>query len=522
LLVLLDQAPTEIYRDAAVVSDSLIASDVGAEIMKRGGNAFDAAAATGLALAVTYPAAGNLGGGGFMVARLESGETVSLDFREVAPLLANRDMYLGKDGEPTQDSVVGYRAVGVPGSPAGLFELHKKYGKLKWTSVVEPAIRLAERGFTVHRSLHRGIQSERALLAKFPASSSQFLPKGSPPAWGSTLKQPDLGKTLRRLQARGADGFYRGETANLLVSAMKSNGGLIRHEDLVQYRPQWRKALIGRFRGYEIATMPPPSSGGIALLQMLGMLEKDDLSSGPGSVNVVHLQLEAMKRAFADRAIHLGDPDFHQVPIAGLLSEATIQAHRNGILRDRATPSDQITSFIPEINEGENTTHFSIVDAAGNAVAITTTLNTSFGSGVVAPGTGFLLNNEMDDFAAKVGRPNSYGLLQGEGNAIVPKKRPLSSMTPTIVSRNGRTILVLGSPGGPTIINTVFQTILNVLVHRQDVGTAVAWPRLHHQWQPDAVRWEPFSLTGDAKERLTTMGHKFESSPRSMGSCHAI
>lgn len=507
------------YVYEAVVSDSAIASQVGADILAKGGTAVDAAVAVGFALAVTHPAAGNIGGGGFMIVRRRSGETVALDFREVAPLAATKDMYIGADGKVTKDSLVGYRAAGVPGTVAGLAEAHRRYGKLRWQELVEPAVRLAYRGFKLPRGLAESLRESAEMFRPFPAAYAQFCRNGNFYTTGDTFRQPALGKTLERIRDHGAKDFYEGETAQLIVKDMAAKGGHITTADLKDYRVVARTPLVGKYRGYEVITMPPPSSGGIALLQMLGIVEGDDLGKlGWNSSATLHLTVEAMKRAFADRAEHLGDSDFVSVPVAQLLAPDYISRLRKRIT-DRALPAKEVK---PWGKESEQTTHYSIIDIDGNAVSTTYTLNGSYGAGAVVEGAGFLLNNEMDDFSAQPGTPNLFGLIQGEKNSIQAGKRPLSSMTPTILVKDGKVAMVLGSPGGPTIINTVFQTIMNVVDHGMNIQRAVAAPRFHHQWMPDAIRWEPYGLGDDLRKVMEAKGHVFETQARTMGSCHAI
>lgn len=507
------------YAKEAVVSDSAIASRVGADILAKGGTAVDAAVAVGFALAVTLPAAGNIGGGGFMIVRLANDESVALDFREVAPLAATKTMYIGADGKVTKDSLVGYRAAGVPGTVAGLAEAHRRYGKLRWQEVVEPAVRLANRGFKMPLGLAESLRESADQFRSFPAAYAQFCRNGRFYVEGETFRQPVLGRTLERIRDLGAKDFYEGETSKLLVKDMAAKGGLITADDLRQYRVVARKPLVGKYRGYEVLTMPPPSSGGIALLQMLGMVEGDDLKSlGWNSSESLHLVVESMKRAFADRAEHLGDPDFVAVPMTALLAPDYISRLRKSIT-DRALSAKDVK---PWGKEREQTTHYSVVDLDGNAVSTTYTLNGSYGAGAVVEGAGFLLNNEMDDFAAQPGTPNLFGLIQGEKNSIQPGKRPLSSMTPTILVKDGKLAMVLGSPGGPTIINTVFQTIMNVVDHGMNIQRAVSSPRFHHQWMPDAIRWEPYGLGADLRKAMEAKGHVFEPQARTMGSCHAI
>lgn len=510
--------PQRYFYDA-VVSDSAIASQVGADILAKGGTAVDAAVAVGFALAVTHPAAGNIGGGGFMIVRRRSGETVALDFREIAPLSASKTMYIGPDGKLTRDSLVGYRAAGVPGTVAGMAEAHRRFGKLRWRDLVEPAVQLANRGFKMPRGLAESLRDSADVFRPFPVAYAQFCRSGRFYAAGENFTQPDLGRTLERIRDHGAKDFYEGETAGLIVKDMVAKGGQITAADLKGYRVVARAPLVGKYRGYDVITMPPPSSGGIALLQMLGMVEGDDLGTlGWNSSGTLHLMVESMKRAFADRAEHLGDTDFVSVPVTQLLAPDYISRLRKSIT-DRALPAKEVK---PWGKESEQTTHYSIIDIDGNAVSTTYTLNGSFGAGAVVEGAGFLLNNEMDDFAAQPGTPNLFGLIQGEKNSIQPRKRPLSSMTPTILTKDGKLAMVLGSPGGPTIINTVFQTLINVVDHGMNIQRAVASPRFHHQWMPDAIRWEPYGLGADLRKAMEAKGHVFEERARTMGSCHAI
>lgn len=500
------------FPNGAVVSDSLIASEVGASVLRKGGNAVDAAVATGFAMAVTFPAAGNLGGGGFMLVRMADGQTVAIDYREVAPRRATKDMY-----KNPSDSLNGYLASGVPGTPMGMWDAHQKFGKLPWKDLVEPAIRLARDGF----AMSHGLASE--LKAFKPSNTGKsfsdiFVLKEFQA--GEVLRQRNLAKTLERIKTQGAKGFYEGETASLIEQAMRKNGGLIDAQDLKNYKAVMRKPLEGSYRGYQVFTMPPPSSGGIALLQMLTMLKDDSLpTSGFQSSATLHLLTEVMKRAFADRSIHLGDPDFIPVPTARLLDPEYLKNLRAGIT-ERATPSAEIKGMNPTAG-GMHTTHYSVVDREGNAVANTYTLNTGYGSKVIIPGTGVLMNNEMDDFTTQPGKPNVFGLIQSEKNVVEPGKRPLSSMTPTILVRDGKVAFVMGSPGGPTIINTVFQTIVNVADYGMNIQVAVTAPRFHHQWLPDEIKWEPYGLPRDVKQALEARGHKLSAGSR-MGSCHCI
>lgn len=506
-----------------VSSDNEEASRIGMEVLRNGGNAVDAAVAVALALAVTHPAAGNLGGGGFLLVRMHDGRTVAIDYREVAPLAASRKMYLNAKGDLLPDeSLVGYRAVGVPGTVAGLALALEKYGTRKWSDLVEPARALAQRGFVLSKALSNDLRRAEN-LSKFAESRHIFQRDGKFYPEGSLFRQPDMAQTLQRLQANGPREFYEGETAKRIVADMKANGGLLTLEDLQRYRPVLREPLRGTYRGYDILTMPPPSSGGVALLEMLNILETYDLRAlGKDSASRTHLLIEAMRRAFADRAEFLGDPDFVRVPTASLISKAYAATRRKTINLHKATPSANIGHGKPAGHESTQTTHFSIVDAEGNAVSNTYTLNMGFGSGVTAKGTGVLLNNEMDDFAAKPGSPNGFGLIQGESNAIAPRKRPLSSMTPTIVTRDGRLFCVVGSPGGPTIINTVLQILLHLIDDDMDIRQAILAPRLHHQWQPDQIVYERNGLTPEVVQALKTLGHRFAKRPVSLGVAHGI
>jgi gamma-glutamyltranspeptidase/glutathione hydrolase len=513
-------------RHGMVASTSEIASRVGAQIMKKGGNAVDAAVAVALALAVTWPSAGNLGGGGFMLIRTAGGSAEAIDYRERAPEAATREMYLDAKGNLIRGaSTEGYRAVGVPGTVAGLALAHKRHGHLPWADLVEPAERLARDGFTANyffvRTLRGRTSSER--LSKFPESRRIFLGDGKPVAEGERFTQPELARTLSRIRIHGADGFYRGETARLLVDDMKSHGGLITVKDLEDYQPTVRKPLYGAYRGYDIITMPPPSSGGIALLEMLNMLETRDLkSAGHNSAAAIHLLTEAMRRAFADRASYLGDADFVKVPVAGLTDRSYALSRFSDFEPAHASSSKTVGAGKPPGYESAETTHFTIVDDQGNVVTNTYTLNDTFGSGVTVKGAGFLLNDEMDDFTSKPGLPNDYQLIQGEANAIAPHKRPLSSMTPTIVLRDGKLFFAIGSPGGPTIINTVLQVVVNVIDYGMDIQQAVDEPRVHHQWLPDEIFWEDFGLSRDTREALETMGHVFREKAGNLGDAQGI
>ncbi len=488
-----------------VVSSEPLASDAGLEILRAGGNAVDAAVATSFALAVTYPFAGNLGGGGFMLIRQANGESIVVDYREEAPGAASRNMYLDAQGNLTPHaSTVGALAAGVPGTVAGLALAEQKYGKLGLARVLAPAIRLASRGFPVSYYFSESLREHRELLEKFDASRRIFLRNGRLYEPGEIFRQPELARTLTAIAQRGPRAFYRGRIARAIAATEKKYHGLITREDLARYQAKLRAPLVGRFRGYEIVSVPPPSSGGVVLIEMLNILEPLDLGP-PNSYQSIHLVTEAMRRAYADRAMYLGDADFVPVPVTRLASPEHAATLREEILK--AKPDAPFQPGQPAADARSNTTHFSVVDAQGNAVSNTYTLNGGYGCGITVEGAGFLLNNEMDDFASKPGAPNTSGLVQGEANAIAPRKRPLSSMTPTIVVRDGKLRLVVGSPGGGTIINTVLQVILGVLVYNMDIRQAVAAPRFHDQWQPDKLELERWGFSADTIEKLRAAGY---------------
>ena len=490
---------------AVVVSSHQLASDVGIEILKKGGNAVDAAVATALALAVVHPVAGNIGGGGFMMVRMHDGTVSALDFREVAPALARRYMFVDSAGTPIQSSVTGHLSIAVPGSVAGLYEASHKLGDLPWRDVVAPATRLAQDGYAIDKSRNRVIQLEAERLARFPASRAQFLVNGAPPAIGTNFVQPELARTLQLIADSGPQVFYTGSVAQLIVDEMKRGGGLITLEDLAAYQPKWRTPLTIIYRGDTIYTMPPPTGGGVALAEILNVMEGYKSLPSFGSPALMHLQAEAMRRAYRDRNAYLGDPDFVTMPLRHLLSKPYADELRSSI--DPAHSSPGSTESPPP--EGTETTHLSVVDAEGNAVALTTTLNNDFGSAVTVTGGGFVLNDEMDDFTSAPGKPNLYGLIQGDANAIAPGKRMLSAMTPTItVDRGGHLLMVLGSPGGSRITTAVYQVLTDLIDQGMSLTEAIGAPRLHHQSQPDLIYLERGGFVATSVDSLEAMGHK--------------
>ena len=497
-------------ENGMVVSTDEYASTIGVRVLQAGGNAIDAAVATSFALAVVNPEAGNIGGGGFMVIRLADGTTASLDYRERAPLAATRDMYLDEAGELTEASTFGHLAVGVPGTVAGLWKAHQRFGSLSWAEVVAPAMELAE-GFEVRERQARQISMAEENLRIFPSTEAAFLPNGKPPVVGETFRQLELAATLGRIAAGGRDGFYRGRTADLIVAEMERGGGILTHEDLEGMEAAWRDPIEISYRGHTLISMPPTSSGGATLAAMAKILEGYDLGSfGYQSADHVHLLAEAWKRAYADRNTYLADPDHVEIPLERMISDEYGAERRATITMDRATPSMEVGPGLGPADEGE-TTHLSVVDASGNAVAITTTINSFFGSKVTVEGAGFILNNEMDDFSGRPGFPNQYGLVQGEANAIAPGKRMLSAMTPTMVEDPaGELLLVLGSPGGATIITNVFQQISNVIDFGMGVRQGVNAPRVHHQHLPDRIQFEPGSLSPEVVSALEARGHEMD------------
>jgi len=491
-----------------VVTAQHLASDIGVEIMEKGGNAVDAAVAVGYALAVVYPTAGNIGGGGFMTIRFKDGRSTFLDFRERAPQAATKTMYLDEKGVPVPGlSTAGYLAVGVPGSVLGFETARSRYGTLSRQDLMAPAIRLARQGFALDAGDAGSLQRSAKKLGKDPAAAAIYLrPDGAPYATGDTLTQPDLAASLTAIADKGPDAFYKGPIADAIVAASAAKGGILAKADFEDYTVRELKPVECNYRGYDIVSSPPPSSGGVIICEILNVLEGYPLSYlGAGSAETVHVMVEAMRYAYVDRNAALGDPDFVENPVEKLLSKEYAGEIRAKINPFRAGVS---ADLMPKgFGESHETTHYSIVDNDGNAVAVTYTLNGSFGAGVVAPGTGILLNNEMDDFTVKPGVPNLYGLVQGEANAIAPKKTPLSSMSPTIVSKDGKPFMVIGSPGGARIITITLEAIVNVIDHGMTIQEAIDAPRIHHQWLPDRVYMEPFALSPDTRRLLTAMGY---------------
>ncbi|MEM7574340.1 MAG: gamma-glutamyltransferase [Bacteroidota bacterium] len=500
---------TDIFSSAALTTPHPVSSQVGLDILKQGGNAIDAAVAVQFAMAVVYPRAGNLGGGGFLVYRPTTGPVRALDYREKAPAAADRDMYLDENEEVIPGlSTRGHLAAGVPGTVAGIVSMHAEHGSLSWEELVQPAIDLARNGFALTQSevnrFHRYQEDFRAFNEESPFLADSF-------QLGQTFYQQDLAKTLERIRDQGKAGFYQGETADLIVAEMKSSGGLITHEDLSNYETAWRTPVSTTYRDYTVYSMPPASSGGVALSQMLGMLEPYPLAEyGFQSLESGHLTIEAMRRAYADRAEYLGDSDFYPVPIADLIDSTYLANRMADFSLDSASTSNRTEAGILALESFE-TTHISIVDEAGNAVSITTTLNGNFGGKVIVDGGGFFLNNEMDDFSSKPGVPNMFGLVGAEANAIAPGKRMLSSMTPTIVERDGELFLVLGAPGGSTIITAVLQVFTNVADYGMPIDSAIRAARFHHQWLPDSVLVEPSAFSPRVRAELEALGHGFKS-----------
>jgi len=502
--------PVVAAQNGMVACAQHLACEAGVEVLKKGGNAIDAAVAVGYALAVTYPAAGNLGGGGFMTVVFADGRKTFIDFREKAPLKATRDMYLGPDGKVVDGlSTRGYLAIAVPGTVGGLEYAREKYGTLKRAELIDPAIKLAEDGFALDYGDAIPLAAGAPQLSKYPASAAIFLRDGRPLLPGEKLVQTDLARTLTAIRERGAEGFYKGEVGAAIAASVQAGGGLIGAEDLARIAPRELPPISCDYRGFTVISAPPPSSGGVTLCEMLGILEGFDLKGlGFGSAAALHDEIETMRHAYVDRNNLLGDPAFVDNPVGKLLSKDYTDKIRAAIDPARATPSAELAPGKPP-HEGVETTHYSVVDAQGNAVAVTYSLNDWFGTGIVAGDTGVLLNDTMDDFTSKVGAPNLYGLVQGEKNAIAPGKTPLSSMTPTVVVKDGKPLLVLGTPGGSRIITVVLETILNVIDYGMSISEAVDAPRIHNQWLPDVTNAEAFALSPDTRRILEGMGHHF-------------
>lgn len=497
-------------KNGMVASEQGLATQVGLDILKQGGNAIDAAVAVGFALAVVLPNAGNIGGGGFMVLHDDkTGKDVAIDFREIAPAKASRDMYLDNQGNVIDGkSLFTHDASGVPGTVAGMEYALKKWGTMPLSKVLEPAIKLADKGFIVSDVLAQTLKEEKSTLGKWSASKAIFFKNGEPLKSGDLLVQKDLAKSLRLIAKQGAKAFYQGEIATKIAKEMQSHGGTMTLEDLKAYKVVERQPIIGDYRGYKVVTMPPPSSGGVHLIEILNMLEHYPIKEdGVNSAKNIHHMAESMKLAYADRSEYLGDPDFVKIPVTGLTSKAYANERVKTIDDNKARLSSTIKPGKPQPYESDQTTHFSVMDKAGNAVAVTYTLNLNFGSGIVVEGTGILLNNEMDDFSVKPGVPNAFGLVGGTANAIEAKKRPLSSMTPTIVMKNNKPWLVTGSPGGARIITTVLQSVVNTIDHEMNPAEAIITPRVHHQWLPDELRVEA-GISPDTIKLLQDKGHK--------------
>jgi gamma-glutamyltranspeptidase/glutathione hydrolase len=516
-------------QNAMVASQHELASQIGVEILKKGGNAVDAAIAVGFALAVVYPEAGNIGGGGFMLIARKDGTLDAIDYREKAPKAAHRDIFVDSNGELIKgegSSTIGYRASGIPGTVAGFELAYKKFGsgKVSWRELVAPAQKLAANGYRLSHRLAELMYSYRETLSKYPESNRIFLRNGNYYKEGEIFRQPELAQTLSRIARQGAWDFYHGVTARKIAADMKANGGLITLKDLADYKAVERKPLRGTYRGYEIITMPPPSSGGAVMLEVLNILERYDIASmGPNSAAKTHVLVEAMRRAFADRAEYMADPDFAEVPVEKLISKSYAEKRGSDIDLKSASNSKNIGPGEVTITEGNDTTHFTVVDKDGTVVSNTYTINDLYGSRVTIKGAGFLMNDEMDDFAARPGKPNLFGLVQGERNKVEPGKRPLSSMTPTIVRRrDGRIWFAVGARGGPRIISAVLQTVINVIDFGMDIQEAIDFPRIHHQWLPDEIAFERYGLSLDTMKILISYGHKFASRPGNIASATGI
>ncbi|AFL85467.1 gamma-glutamyltranspeptidase [Belliella baltica DSM 15883] len=501
-----------IAQKAMVVSARKEASEIGLSILQRGGNAFDAMVATELSLAIAFPFAGNLGGGGFMVYRMADGSIGSIDYREKAPMAATRDMYLDESGEVIPRlSTTGALAVGVPGTIAGILEVHRKFGTLPLEEILAPVIQFAEKGAAVTEKQASGLRSNRNIIAEVSGENSLFAQEFNV---GDTIKYPALAETLRRIAKNGRDEFYKGETAERLVRFLQEKGGIITMEDLASYEAQWREPIVFDYRSHKIISMAPPSSGGVTIAQIFGMIEEFDLKSMEhNSPEYIQVLVEAERRAYADRNYYLGDPDFVEVPVAQMLDKAYLKSRMSTFTKEKATLSSEVAQGSIQFQESDETTHYSILDQFGNALAITTTLNGAFGSKLFCDDLGFFLNNEMDDFSAKAGVPNMFGLIGAEANKIEPGKRMLSSMTPTLVEKDGQLLMIVGTPGGSTIITSVVQTILNVIEFDMGMQEAVNAARFHHQWLPDEIRFEKEVFTQETLEKLKAKGYLINESP---------
>ena len=510
-----NSAGVVVASQGMVATDAPLATQVGAAVLRDGGNAVDAAVATAFALAVVFPGAGNVGGGGFLVAHMGDGREASLDFRETAPGAATRDMYLGANGHADDRSITGDLSAGVPGTVAGLWAAHERLGSRPWAVLLAPAIALAEQGFVVDSEFAREVRDDSARLSRFPATRALFFPNGRVPTPGERWRNPDLAAVLHVIATDGPKGFYAGRTAELIETEMHRGGGIITKQDLANYQVRWRGPITFDYRGHRVISMPPPSSGGLTMALVAHELSRFDIrAAGWHSPRELSLLAEGLRRGFAVRNTLLGDPDFVTIPTSRLLSQSYADTLASTIVLDHATPSSAIQVGGGAAVEGHQTTHFSIVDAQGGAAAVTTTINGTFGAAAVVPGAGFLLNDEMDDFTVEPGKPNMFGLVQGENNAIAPGKRMLSSMTPTIVlGENGKVLLVTGASGGPTIISSAFQVMSNVIDFGMDIGGAVRAPRVHHQHLPDILFYEDGGLTTQTLDALRTMGYTTKGLP---------
>jgi len=527
------QTPVKLYsygvepvcgRNGMVSSANEIASRIGADVLAKGGNAVDAAVAVGFVLAVVHPQAGNVGGGGFMMIRESgSGNVYAVDYRETAPSAATRDMYLKPDGTVDNDaSQIGYLAVGIPGTVKGLSEVHKKLGTMKWEELIRPAVQLAENGFKISYQQAQSLNSYKEFFVRFSPSGIFICPENRDWEPGDLLIQKDLADTLRRIAEYGPDEFYTGETSRKFASSVRNGGGIISAEDLANYTVKWREPLTGEFLGNRIYGMPLPSSGTVALLEALNVFKHFSLKEyGQGSADFYHLFAETLRRVFRDRSFYMGDPDFVKVPLNELLSPEYAKRQAAQISMDRATDSKTLEGVLPLMDESENTTHFTTADKWGNVVSNTYTLNSSYGSKAVAGGTGILLNNEMDDFSLKAGASNQFDLIESEANAISPGKRMLSSMTPLIIVKEGEYVMTMGSPGGPMIISSVLQALLNVVVFDMNIQEAVNAPRIHHQWLPDEIKMEKYGFAPEVRKMLESRGHKL-TERKYMGDVHVI